>query len=257
MMTQPRLSKLPPDCKPHPIAADLFPLIEGQEFDELVADIKKYGLREPVVLFEDKILDGRNRTRAALEAGYEGRKGAPFVTHDDPQDFARFRALVRRLRESHPNVDLELMLELVDTHVGADPDMRRAVVKVCLVNALNYIKKEHCRVKNQTAVTAGVAAAVQIAEAEATPKPYKSRGKKAPEQQEKETAGVELARVNIILSSYVMPDGKLVGEHTAGEGLDYFAGGHAELAKIVARFGRDVVLNSLSQADLACAIREN
>ena len=44
--------------------ANIFPLIQGVEFDELVKDIQWNGLQEPIILYEGKILDGRNRYNA-------------------------------------------------------------------------------------------------------------------------------------------------------------------------------------------------
>ena len=47
----------------HEISSYL-PLLEGEEFDALVEDIRLFGQIEPAVLFEGKIIDGRNRYRA-------------------------------------------------------------------------------------------------------------------------------------------------------------------------------------------------
>jgi len=52
----------------HP-AANFFPLLTGRSFDELAADIKRNGLLDPIVLFEGKVLDGRNRLRACETVG--------------------------------------------------------------------------------------------------------------------------------------------------------------------------------------------
>ena len=52
----------------HP-AARIFPLIEGEPFAELVADVKASGVVEPVTVCGGVVLDGRNRLRAAIEAG--------------------------------------------------------------------------------------------------------------------------------------------------------------------------------------------
>jgi N6-adenosine-specific RNA methylase IME4 len=80
--------------EPHPLA-DIFPLAEGAEFDELVADVRaSKGVRVPIVLYEGKVLDGRNRYRAAAVAGVP----CPTSTYDgdDPVGFVISLNLKRR-----------------------------------------------------------------------------------------------------------------------------------------------------------------
>jgi hypothetical protein len=77
----------------HPLA-DAFPLIEGAEFGELVADIDNNGLLAPVVMYEGKILDGRNRWRACQRLGIPHTE-KPY-TGDDPAGFVWSVNAVRR-----------------------------------------------------------------------------------------------------------------------------------------------------------------
>jgi len=56
------------DFSIHPLA-DAFPLIEGKEFDELCQSIEDDGLREPIVMQDGVLIDGRNRLRACLHVG--------------------------------------------------------------------------------------------------------------------------------------------------------------------------------------------
>lgn len=67
----------------HPLA-NMFPLMEGIGFRELVEDIRIHGLREPIILYEGAILDGRNRWRACNAAQVAAR----FKTYDGKDAFA-------------------------------------------------------------------------------------------------------------------------------------------------------------------------
>lgn len=79
----------------HPLA-DLFPLIEGKDFDELVASIKaSNGPRESITVYEGKILDGRNRARACEVLGLQPRY-SPLLGGIDPLTFVLDRNLHRR-----------------------------------------------------------------------------------------------------------------------------------------------------------------
>jgi ParB-like chromosome segregation protein Spo0J len=74
--------------------ANLFPLMEGEEFESLVASIRELGLHEPIWLYEGKVLDGRNRYLACLEAGVEPK----FQQYegDDPLAFSVLKNVHRR-----------------------------------------------------------------------------------------------------------------------------------------------------------------
>lgn len=77
----------------HPLS-QLFPLMQGREFDELVADIRANGLREPIWTYEGQILDGRNRWRACEVAAV-----TPTLAEfdgDDPVSFVVSLNLHRR-----------------------------------------------------------------------------------------------------------------------------------------------------------------
>ena len=49
--------------------ANLFPMLSGEAMDSLRADVAAHGVREPIVTYQGKILDGRNRYMAARDLG--------------------------------------------------------------------------------------------------------------------------------------------------------------------------------------------
>jgi ParB-like chromosome segregation protein Spo0J len=53
----------------HPLA-NMFPMIEGNAFEELKRDISAQGILEPIRLYQGMILDGRNRYAAAKACGH-------------------------------------------------------------------------------------------------------------------------------------------------------------------------------------------
>jgi N6-adenosine-specific RNA methylase IME4 len=62
------------ELKFHPVA-DIFPLMQGEEFDDFVESIRTNGLLNPIRLHPDdgSIVDGRNRERGCAKAGVEPR----------------------------------------------------------------------------------------------------------------------------------------------------------------------------------------
>ena len=98
--------------------ANEYPLIEGDEFDNLVEDIRKHGILDPIMLHQGKILDGRNRYRAAKECGHR------FTACDfkyllstiDPEEYVSSRNDHRR------NLDNKAKRTLIERKINRHPD---------------------------------------------------------------------------------------------------------------------------------------
>ena len=101
--------------EPH-LLAKLFPPMQPYEYKGLKADIERNGLRNPIVVFEERILDGWNRYRACREIGilpvfieYEG---------DDPAGFVVSMNLNRR--HLNPSQRAMIAARLADSNPGGD-----------------------------------------------------------------------------------------------------------------------------------------
>jgi len=99
----------------HPLA-EMFPLLRGAEFDDLVEDIRKHGLREPISLFEQRIIDGRNRERACIKAGVEPRYHS---IEFDNHDAAAAYVISKNMRRRH--LAPKQRRELIEKVLRADP----------------------------------------------------------------------------------------------------------------------------------------
>lgn len=75
--------------------ANIFPLMNDAELNNLAEDIKKNGLIEPIVLLNDKILDGRNRYIACKKINYEP-SFKQFQNHIEALDYVLSGNLYRR-----------------------------------------------------------------------------------------------------------------------------------------------------------------
>jgi N6-adenosine-specific RNA methylase IME4 len=88
--------------------------MQGREFEALVEDVRLHGVREPIVLYEDAILDGRNRYRAARQAGIECPTGE--WQGEDPVAFVMSLNLHRRHLDESQRAMVAANLANMPTH---------------------------------------------------------------------------------------------------------------------------------------------
>ena len=78
--------------------ANFFPMMADSEYSGLLQDIQENGLLEPIVIYNEKILDGRNRYRACMELGIASR----FEYLDEKTDPLQY-VLSKNLHRRHLN----------------------------------------------------------------------------------------------------------------------------------------------------------
>jgi N6-adenosine-specific RNA methylase IME4 len=124
----------------HPLA-DICPLMMEPELAQLVADIWKNGLVKPIVMYENKILDGRNRYRACLSAcvmpRFEDYGG------DDPVGYVISHNVLRRQMNESQRAAAATMHESV-THGGdrrSDQDAKSHLGRAQLAEKFNVSER--------------------------------------------------------------------------------------------------------------------
>ena len=90
--------------------AELFPEMANDQFEELVKDVRQNGLVEPITTLEGKVLDGRCRLRACIEAGV-GPRFVDFDGRQDPLMFVWAKNFARRHLEPGQRVAAALRLK--------------------------------------------------------------------------------------------------------------------------------------------------
>jgi hypothetical protein len=119
----------PEQPKPHPICL-LMPSADEDELQGLTDGIRARGLFDPIVLFEKRILDGRNRAAACQSAGREPR----YVEFEGTREEALMFVVSHNLKRRHLNKqaiadtlveaeDFNLHYELGEPAAGSDIKM--------------------------------------------------------------------------------------------------------------------------------------
>jgi hypothetical protein len=130
--------------KVHPAAA-VFPLIHGEEFDELCDSILKNGLREPVVVSGDVLIDGRNRLRAVEALRAKGEKVELRITQwvNDGRNVAEWIWDINALRRHMSEDAIVCASAAIWPLIAEENEARKAATKFDSEKASKAAKARH------------------------------------------------------------------------------------------------------------------
>jgi hypothetical protein len=138
------------DLKYHDLS-QIFPLIEGDEFEGFVEGFKKHGLLQQIILHEGKILEGRNRYRAVFydpeERLIQINQRVPFTSDIVVKRTESKRALAKR------DVDyfLRRLIPAISLHIAANVaanDWRNHVDAIAVNCWSRYFEKTTGKLKD-------------------------------------------------------------------------------------------------------------
>ncbi|MGE3246139.1 MAG: hypothetical protein AB7F96_15395 [Beijerinckiaceae bacterium] len=123
---------------PHPFA-EMFPPMTAEENKLLVDDILKHGVREPILIFEGKVLDGLNRQHAANTC----RIDCPSVEFDGTREEALALVMSRNMHRRHmsPAARAAVSARWLEK-MKADPSLA-SLLEEMRETALKIIKRPH------------------------------------------------------------------------------------------------------------------
>lgn len=209
--------------------ADVFPMLSDAELTELADDIKAHGLRHPILTFEEKILDGRNRFAACKLAKVEPE----FTAFNGSPEAALARVVSENLVRRHLDFSQRSMVgaRIATLKQGARTDLAPIGAKsqadaATLMNvSRRSVQRASAVIEKGTeelkaAVDSGVLSVSVAAEIATLPKDEQkkvvkqakaevvgvAKAVKAQRQEEKKTAKAEVAK-RITESSLAFPDG--------------------------------------------------
>jgi hypothetical protein len=110
--------------RPHRFA-EMFPLLEGPALAELIEDVRQHGVREPIVLLDGMVLDGRNRYFAAREAGQH----IPTREYDGDDPLAYVISCNLRRRHLSESQRAMVAAKVADMPQGARTDLAQISAK--------------------------------------------------------------------------------------------------------------------------------
>jgi hypothetical protein len=147
--------------QPHELAS-FYPMHDKSRFAELVEGMRQSGYRDefPVVLYEGRILDGRNRYAAAIEAGVE-----PCVVQfsgDDPMEFVIQANSNRRDLEPGQRVAIAKKLRAYWKEKGKT-NMSEGGKSKGLSNLINHVNTQK-EVAKAVGVSTGIIGMVDVIE---------------------------------------------------------------------------------------------